>query len=51
MIKTFDELEEEREMLLTALDQCDPNDEARIQEIQDQLDIVEQELDLNPDEY
>ena len=51
MIKSFDVLEEEREMLLDALDKCDPSDEARIQEIQDQLDIVEQELDLNMDEY
>lgn len=51
MIKSFYELEEERDMLLDAIEKCDPNDEVRMQELQDQLDLVEQELDLNPDEY
>lgn len=51
MIKSTYELEEERDMLLDALDKCDPNDEAKIQELQDKLDIVQEELDMNPDEY
>lgn len=51
MIKSTYELEEERDMLLDALDKCDPNDETKIQELQDQLDIVQEELDMNPDEY
>lgn len=51
MIKTFYELEEEREMLVNALNNCDPDDEVRIQELQDQLDLVERELELNPDDF
>lgn len=51
MIKTFDELEAEREMLLSALNECDPEDEAGIQELQDRLDVIEEELDLNPDNF
>lgn len=51
MIKSFYELEEERDILLDAIEKCDPNDEVHMQELQDQLDLVEQELDLNPDEY
>lgn len=51
MIKSCYELEEERDMLLDALDKCDPNDEIKMQKLQDQLDLVQEELELNPDEY
>lgn len=51
MIKSINELEWEREELLNALNECDPEDEVRIQELQDRLDIVETELDLNPDNF
>ena len=51
MIKSFDELEMERESLLDALDKCDPNDEAKMQELQDKLDIVEVELELKLDDF
>lgn len=51
MIKSIDELVMEQEALLDALNECDPEDEARIQELQDRLDVIEEELDLNPDNF
>lgn len=51
MIKSSYELEMERDMLQDALDKCNPNDEARIQELQDRLDIVEADLELDPGDF